>query len=178
MREAWRDHPLVGLDLELMEVFLRRCWCRATASPGDRDAWSEENPSKGQCAATVAMLWKSLMEDDGLEAEILRAEVEGFGSHYWLRLPDGTEIDLTRGQFPEGTVIPEGEQRSIEALLDSERAKSARTRERAELLERLVEDAFGEWFMDGVGRGLEKAVAETVEDAAKKATASALTGED
>lgn len=140
MSEAWKERPY-ALIFEMLEVMLKRAWCRETAGPGDRGRWTPERPSIGQCAVTTASIYLHMTENgpvDGLK--ILRAAVDGFGSHYWLRLPDGTDLDLTRDQFPEGTVIPEGEERTIEYLLDSERAVAAATRARTELLDERIED--------------------------------------
>src|SRR5579875_2413073 len=57
--------------------------------PGDR--------SRGQCGTTAIVL------QDWLGGEVLAAEVwrdgQKVGAHYWNQLPDGTEIDLTAGQF-------------------------------------------------------------------------------
>jgi len=54
---------------------------------------------------------------------------------------------MTRCQFPAGTVVPEGETRTIEYLLESERAKSARTKERAALLEKTFNGIAEAWFL-------------------------------
>lgn len=56
------------------------------------DNWTPERPLKGQCAVTA------LVVQDYLDGELLRTTVDGV-SHYWNRLADGTEIDLTRDQF-------------------------------------------------------------------------------
>jgi hypothetical protein len=57
--------------------------------PGDR--------SRGQCGTTALVI------QDWLGGEILTAEVsrdgDPVGVHYWNRLPDGREVDVTRGQF-------------------------------------------------------------------------------
>lgn len=103
-------------------------WCWETASPGDAPEWSEENPAKGQCAVTA------LLVQEVLGGDLMRCVVEGFGSHYFNRLPDGTIVDLTRKQFPEGTVVPDGEPRDREYVLESEPARNAETPERYELL--------------------------------------------
>lgn len=55
-------------------------------------AWSTSLPARGQCAISA------LIVQDRLGGDLLRAVVCG-ESHYWSRLPDGTEIDLTRSQF-------------------------------------------------------------------------------
>jgi hypothetical protein len=65
---------------------------------------TEEKPSRkpgdtsrGQCGTTALVL------QDWLGGEILAATVsrdgEAVGAHYWNQLPDGTEVDLTGGQF-------------------------------------------------------------------------------
>lgn len=137
MSEAWRAQPYAPY-FETIETMLRRVWCRETASPGCQEAWTPENPAFGQCAVTTASLYHSLGGPRIEGLRIMRAEVEGFGSHYWLRLPDGVDVDITACQFPDGTVIPEGEERTIEYVLDSDRAKSARTRERMELFDEIA----------------------------------------
>lgn len=147
MRPDWRRHPLYGNVLRVIDAFVEGAWCRETASPACQADWSDRNPAYGQCAVTALVFEKTLREDWGLACEILRAEVKGFGSHYWIRLPDGTEVDPTRDQFPPGTVIPPGEPRTAASLVEGPRAEAARTRERAELLDRLASEAFGEIFL-------------------------------
>ena len=103
---------------------VRSSWCRETASPGCQEKWSPENPALGQCAVTA------LLVQDVLGGELMRTSVEGQGSHYYNRLPDGRTLDLTRGQFPEGTVIPDGQPVPREYVLGSERAVAAQTPQR------------------------------------------------
>ena len=82
-----------------------------------------DNRALGQCAVTA------LVVQDVLRGELLRAEVNGT-SHYWNRLPDGTELDLTREQFE--TFLPSGiETRSREYVLSFDE-----TRMRYELLKK------------------------------------------
>jgi hypothetical protein len=65
--------------------------------PGDR--------SRGQCGTTALVL------QDWLGGEILAAVVsrdgEPVGVHYWNRLPDGKEVDLTDGQFIPSETLSE-----------------------------------------------------------------------
>lgn len=65
-------------------------WGPATSS--DPLGWRPERPAHGQCAVTA------LVMQDLLGGVLLRTVNEGV-SHYWNRLPDGTELDLTRSQF-------------------------------------------------------------------------------
>jgi hypothetical protein len=116
-------------DLELydMRQKLPRVWCRETASPSVQDRWTEENPALGQCAVTA------LLVQDAVGGELMRTVVEGHGSHYYVWHRGGRE-DLTACQFPEGTVIPDGEPVDRADMLGSERAIAARTAERYALL--------------------------------------------
>lgn len=65
-------------------------WGQNTSA--DPDNWTPENPAWGQCAVTA------LLVQDLLGGDLLRTTNAGI-SHYWNRLPDGVELDLTRGQF-------------------------------------------------------------------------------
>jgi hypothetical protein len=73
-----------------LAYLLREAWCRETAM-GDR--WVFDCPSLDQCAVTA------LVVQDILGGELLRCETREGDSHYWNRLPDGSELDLTKQQF-------------------------------------------------------------------------------
>lgn len=80
---------------------LEAAWSAETsASP---DGWSTDNPADGQCAVTAAIV------HDALGGQVVWGEAilpDGRRvSHYWNEV-DGIEIDLTRSQFPAGTLIP------------------------------------------------------------------------
>ena len=72
-----------------LEWNVRNAWAADTSSD---PSWSEDNPPLGQCAVTA------LVVQDRLGGDLLRVVNEG-ESHYYNRLPDGTEFDLTRAQF-------------------------------------------------------------------------------
>lgn len=114
--------------LGLIKAVIIKAWSKETASPLSADAWSEENPSLGQCAVTA------LLVHEMMGGYIIRTVIAGFGSHYYNVLPDGSVCDLTRGQFLPGTVVPLGEAVERDAILGSQRAISARTQERYALL--------------------------------------------
>ena len=69
---------------------LLRAWDYDTSA--DPTNWKEDNPAWGQCAVTALII------QDLLGGELLRGLVNGV-SHYWNRLPNGQEIDLTIQQF-------------------------------------------------------------------------------
>lgn len=83
-------------------------WCRETSV--DPEGWSPANPAWGQCAVTA------LVVQDLAGGTLVRSDVEGL-SHYWNRLADGTEIDLTRSQFPNNVVIGHGDERTRDYVL-------------------------------------------------------------
>jgi hypothetical protein len=74
---------------------IQEAWSADTSMADD---WTPENPAKGQCAVTA------LVVQDLLGGKLLRAVVEG-ESHYFNQLPDGSWLDLTWSQFPEGAGI-------------------------------------------------------------------------
>lgn len=96
--ESWR-----GLLNEL-----EAAWCRETSA--DPTHWDPWNPAWGQCAVTA------LVVQDRFGGDLLRATVAGT-SHYWNRLPDGTEVDLTRHQFDVLETDPIGVVREREYVL-------------------------------------------------------------
>ncbi|MDO8521130.1 MAG: hypothetical protein Q7S52_03370 [bacterium] len=75
------------------------CDRETTVFPDDPINWTPENPLYAHCAVV------SLVAQDLFGGELLRASLEPFpefahmGSHYWNRLPDGTEVDFTEPQF-------------------------------------------------------------------------------
>ncbi|WP_435804253.1 YunG family protein [Rhodococcus erythropolis] len=76
---------------------LNAAWGPDTCAPEDIGDWSEENPARGQCATTAVVV------HDYFGGDLVRGEVHVRGErvdfHWWNRLPDGSEIDLTREQF-------------------------------------------------------------------------------
>jgi len=79
----------VAVPLDGLICALEASWSAETSASSD---WSTSLPARGHCAVSA------LIVQDRLGGDLLRAVVCG-ESHYWNRLPDGTEIDLTRGQF-------------------------------------------------------------------------------
>jgi hypothetical protein len=95
-------NPLTLTDIQSA---IRASWADDTCSPDDvwRTAWHESNPAWGHCDVTALVL-NDLLGGDLVLAEVhLNGEQRGF--HYWNRLGDGIEVDLTREQFVLGEVI-------------------------------------------------------------------------
>ncbi|WP_058041492.1 YunG family protein [Streptomyces roseifaciens] len=93
-----------------VERAVRSSWGADTCTPEYRSRWTPDNPARDQCGVTAMVL------NDLLGGELIRGEVRVDGVqtdfHWWNRLGEGVEIDLTREQFsPEeivtgGLVIP------------------------------------------------------------------------
>jgi hypothetical protein len=95
-------------SLSLVEQVIRASWSRDSCDPVDLDDWSTENPARGHCGVTALVVQEHL-GGDLLLADVVHADGSRQGVHYWNRLPDGTEIDLTREQFVDGEVVLEPE---------------------------------------------------------------------
>ena len=78
-------------------------WGPDTCDPHDLPLWHAGNPARGQCGVTA------LVVHDLLGGELLLAEHDRdgarYGVHWWNRLPDGTEVDLTRAQLGPGEAV-------------------------------------------------------------------------
>jgi hypothetical protein len=95
---------VASISREGIEAAVRAGWARDTCDPVDAGDWSAANPARGQCG-TTALIINDLLGGELLVAEVLRVDGSRQGVHWWNRLPDGTEIDLTREQFAADEVI-------------------------------------------------------------------------
>jgi hypothetical protein len=80
----------------------------------------------------------SLVIQEFLGGQLLRAEVEGI-SHYWNQLSPEEELDLTREQFAEATIVPVGERRSREYALSFPETRRRYLVFRDEVISRLAD---------------------------------------
>ena len=85
---------------------VRGAWSVDTCDPVDVNEWSPENPARGQCGVTTLVL-HDLLGGELLVAEVHYADGSRQGYHYWNRLPDGVEIDLTVEQFASAGTVQE-----------------------------------------------------------------------
>lgn len=113
---------------------LRFSWDKDTAAIGSEDAGLGK--PHGQCAVTA------LVVQDYLGGTLMRCAFPlNGGSHYWNLIPAVGEIDLTREQYEHDRSIPRGaEIHDRVNILESDRAKAAKTRERYDLLSKRVYD--------------------------------------
>jgi hypothetical protein len=94
-------------------AFSKAC-TRETSS--DPEGWTEGNPFWGHCAVVA------LVAQEIFGGEILRASLEGtefshMRSHYWNRLPDGSEFDLSQSQFGNNRPVLVGSPRDPSEIL-------------------------------------------------------------
>lgn len=87
----------------MLEKALLKSWSRETSYCSAE--WNESNPSFGQCAVTA------LIVNDYFGGDIVWSEVRLPNSQkisHFFNVIDGQEVDLTRSQFPKGTIVPKG----------------------------------------------------------------------
>jgi hypothetical protein len=104
MRQICQARGVAVSSLAHIAEAIRESWSPKTCDPVDLDDWAEENPSRGQCAVT-ALVVHDLLGGELLLAEVRHSDGTRQGVHYWNRLDDGAELDLTRDQFTRGEII-------------------------------------------------------------------------
>ena len=85
----------------------------------------------------TALVVHDLLGGDLVVAEVLHADGTRQGDHTWNRLPDGTEVDLTREQFRSGEVVQPGR------VVERPDGPPRRCVEEYDLLRRRVLEALG-----------------------------------
>jgi 8-oxo-dGTP pyrophosphatase MutT (NUDIX family) len=93
--------------LRMLLPVLLRSWGPDTCDPSDLADWHPGNPARGQCGPT-ALVVREILGGDLIHGRVT-AGGEPSGHHYWNRLPDGSELDLTREQFRPGEIVTGGE---------------------------------------------------------------------
>src|SRR5450756_971128 len=89
--------PARAVSITDLAGALRSAWSPETAVLPS--SWNERNRAEGQCAVTALII------QDFFGGDLIRAIVRPDVSHYWNKLPDGTELDLTRSfQRAEGAL--------------------------------------------------------------------------
>lgn len=93
----------IDFTTDHLRTILESAW---TAETSTNPAWNRQNRPLGQCAVTACVV------EDYFGGEIVNTKAElpdgTVDSHYY-NVIDGKDVDLTRDQFPEGTVIPVGQ---------------------------------------------------------------------
>lgn len=135
------------VELSKLEEALQKSWTKETSS--DPENWTSQNPAWGQCAVTALII------NDYLGGEIVWAEArlpEGRTiSHYFNNI-EGKEVDLTRIQFPEGTIIPLGVEKKKEYASTREyvlQAPGSTTKARYEILKAKMDEYLAKFEGNG-----------------------------
>jgi len=124
---------------------LEKCWSADTSA--NPNQWMPASPAVGQCAVTA------LIVQDLYGGDLLRSDVGG-SSHYWNRIPSGEEIDLTRDQFGDAVVIPEGSPRDRAYVLSFTKTRRRYALLRERILARLTGREMSlDWDLDAADAG-------------------------
>lgn len=95
------------MTLTELAARMRRAWGADTCYPDSSDSWTPDNPARDQCGMTA------LVVQDVLGGDLVLGQVQVDGvwvsHHYWNRLADGTEVDLTAEQFTPDEVVVDGQ---------------------------------------------------------------------
>ncbi|OHA48911.1 MAG: hypothetical protein A2806_04430 [Candidatus Terrybacteria bacterium RIFCSPHIGHO2_01_FULL_48_17] len=102
-------------EFKELGILLERAWSRATSA--DPHNWSRKNPAWGQCAVTACIV-QDQFGGTLLRVNVFVPEVSEPISHYFNQLPDGSVIDLTRKQFPDGALFSPPQERTRQYVLD------------------------------------------------------------
>jgi hypothetical protein len=97
--------PRIPTDIERA---VRTSWgVDVCEDPADVPHWSPAFPARGQCGPTALVL-HDLLGGDLVVAGVTAADGTPRGYHWWNRLPEGDEVDLTLEQFRAGEVVGPG----------------------------------------------------------------------
>jgi hypothetical protein len=100
------DRKVRGVGRSWREV-LEQVWSAETSATPE---WPKDCPSNGQCAVTALVI-------QDYEGGIIQRVRTLSSSHYYNRLADGTDLDLTRDQFGPYEVFGEPQERTREYIL-------------------------------------------------------------
>ncbi|MEA2002667.1 MAG: hypothetical protein U9N84_12405 [Actinomycetota bacterium] len=93
----------MGHSLQDIEEAIRASWGADTCY--EPYLWDEGPPSRGQSGTSVMVLL-DFLGGEILEAKVYRGD-QLLEHHYWVRLPSGVEVDLTRDQYGDEFTIGE-----------------------------------------------------------------------
>lgn len=92
-------NPMNKDRLAIIQTALEDSWTAETSASPDR--WSTKNAALGQCATTACVV------QDYMGGEIVNSVAtlpDGSTDSHYFNIIEGEEVDLTRVQFPEGTI--------------------------------------------------------------------------
>jgi hypothetical protein len=122
------------MELKQIEKAIKESWDIKTCHPDWARKWSKKNLSEGQCGVSVLIIQDYLGGKIAFNKKL---------HHVWNILPDGSEYDITRNQFPKGTKIERDGFISRHDMFYNDLAKKAKVKERYKLLKKRVDDKLG-----------------------------------
>ncbi len=114
-----------------LKAAIRDAWTRETCFPAVRDSWTSSLPETGQCAVTALVVQEKLGGKIAFNQHY---------NHYWNVLSNGSNVDLTIGQFAEVEQLEMSGFRSRNYILNSPAALKYQTLKRYKRLKKTVED--------------------------------------
>jgi hypothetical protein len=91
-------------SVEELTTAVSNSWSAETSASPDK--WSNDNPALGHCAVTACVV------QDYLGGDILNSVAtlpDGNTDSHYYNLIEGEDLDLTKQQFPAGTVFSEAQ---------------------------------------------------------------------
>ena len=122
---------LTSEGVNRLTAALADAWIKETCFPALRTRWSDANKSLGQCAVTALvvhdMYGGTFADDKSL-------------NHVWNILPDGSQHDFCRMQFPSGEEPKMSITKTRDELLHHKKAEEVEMKERYQLWKKRVEE--------------------------------------
>lgn len=118
-----------------MEKAFETAWIKDTTYPDMKEEWSEDNKALGQCAVTSLIIY------DLFGGRIIYDKAN---LHIWNELPDGTQQDFTRKQFPGRRKFTMYKYKTKENILYDEMGQRTQIEQRYKLLKQRFQKALKE----------------------------------
>jgi hypothetical protein len=96
----------MAITVDELRPHVRSAWGADTCYPDSREEWTPQNPARDQCGMT-ALVVQDILGGDLVIGDVHVGGVR-VGHHYWNRLPDGSDVDLTADQFRPDEVVVAG----------------------------------------------------------------------
>jgi len=134
-------------EVAALELALELAWCAKTMLPEEQADFDGTDPSYSQCFVTAMVI--AYLLGGQIAQGTIREDPENI--HAWNILPDDSQHDFNRKQFPKGFHIDLVKTRSFQSLLESSNAIKNETSKRFLLLldrvfEYLPEQLADKWY--------------------------------
>ena len=117
------------MNIKKLEKAIKASWDKKTCHPDGVKKWNKKNPSYGHCGVSALLIQEYFGGRIALNKKL---------RHVWNILPNGSEYDIARGQFPRGTSIKREGFMSRHNMFYNKLAIKAKVKERYDLLKKRV----------------------------------------